>query len=57
MLIGTLYLKTKMWKKCGIFSNPNFIIVWKITYQKEGMITIYKYPPCGWTKIQISDYQ
>jgi hypothetical protein len=34
-----------MWKKCGIFSNPNFIIVWKITYQKEGMTG-------GWTKMQ-----
>ena len=37
ILIETLYLKTKMWKKCGIFSNPNFIIVWTIIYQKEGM--------------------
>ena len=54
ILIGTLYLKTKMRKKCGIFSKPNFIRVWKITYQKEGMITGLHPPPppCGWTKMQ-----
>ena len=31
--------ENKNGKKCGIFSNPNFIIVWTIIYQKEGMIT------------------
>jgi hypothetical protein len=32
----------------GIFSNLNFIIVWKIIYQKEGIITGLQTPPPLW---------